>query len=156
DLDYLPYILYDYIPTLFVMLFVWQSLAVVWVISRELKWPWGERALIMLATLFTLVVWQISVKDQPIWKVEEIPPSFAEDAFDAQPTLLNKTPDYIKDGETAQSHWYFMGVDVVCYQDVFHSEVEQIKEQFDTRFGTFGGSIVLGNHPAAGTTMPIT
>ena len=34
DLDYLPYIFYVYIPTLFVMLFVWQSLAVVWVISR--------------------------------------------------------------------------------------------------------------------------
>ncbi len=47
----LPYILYDYIPTLFIVLFVWQSLAVVWVFSRELKWPWWERALIMLATL---------------------------------------------------------------------------------------------------------
>jgi hypothetical protein len=31
-----------------------------------------------------MVVWQLSVKDQPIWKVEETPPSFAEDAFYAQ------------------------------------------------------------------------
>ncbi|OIJ37412.1 MULTISPECIES: C13 family peptidase [Acinetobacter] len=155
DLDYLPYILYDYIPTLFVMLFVWQSLAVVWVFSRELKWPWWERALIMLATLFTLVVWQISVKDQPIWKVEEVPPSFAEDAFYAQPNLLNKALDSIEYGEFAQSHWYFVGVAGASYQDVFYSEIERIKEQFDTRFGTFGRSIALVNHPAARTEMPI-
>ncbi len=32
------------------VLFVWQSLAVVWVFARELKWPWWERALIMIAT----------------------------------------------------------------------------------------------------------
>ena len=155
DLDYLPYIFYAYIPTLFVVLFVWQSLAVVWVISRELKWPWWERALIMLATLFTLVVWQISVKDQPIWKVEEIPPSFAEDAFYAQPILLNKALDAIEYGEFAQSHWYFMGVAGASYQDVFYSEIERIKKQFDTRFGTFGRSIMLVNHPATRTEIPL-
>lgn len=38
QLDYLPYITYDYLPTLFMVLFVWQSLAVVWVFARELKW----------------------------------------------------------------------------------------------------------------------
>ena len=79
-IDVLPYIFYDYLPTIFMVLFVWQSLAVVWVFSRELKWPWWERALIVAATLFTLVVWQMSVKSQPIWKVEETPPTFAEDA----------------------------------------------------------------------------
>lgn len=155
DIDYLPYVLYSYIPTLFVVLFVWQSLAVVWVISRELQWPWWERALIILATLFTLVVWQISIKDQPIWKVEETPPSFAEDAFYAQPTLLNKALDNIQYGEFAQSHWYFMGIAGASYQDVFYSEIERIKEQFDTRFGTYGRSIALVNHPATRTQIPI-
>ena len=155
DIDYLPYVLYPYIPTLFVVLFVWQSLAVVWVISRELQWPWWERALIILATLFTLVVWQISIKDQPIWKVEETPPSFAEDAFYAQPTLLNKALDNIQYGEFAQSHWYFMGIAGASYQDVFYSEIERIKEQFDTRFGTYGRSIALVNHPATRTQIPI-
>lgn len=155
DIDYLPYFLYDYVPTLFVGLFVWQSLAVVWVFSRELKWPWWERALIMLATLATLVVWQISVKDQPIWKVEQQSPSFAEDAFYAQPTLLNKALDNIQFGEFAQSHWYFMGVAGASYQDVFQFEISRIREQFDTRFGTFGRSISLINHPATRTEVPI-
>lgn len=155
DIDYLPYFLYDYVPTLFIVLFVWQSLAVVWVFSRELKWPWWERALIMLATLFTLVVWQISVKDQPIWKVEEQAPSFAEDAFYAQPNLLNKALDNLAFGEFAQSHWYFMGVAGASYQDVFEFEISRIKEQFDTRFGTFGRSISLINNPTTRTEIPI-
>ncbi len=154
-IDILPYVFYDYLPMIFMVLFVWQSLAVVWVFSRELKWPWWERALIVAATLFTLVVWQMSVKSQPIWKVEEIPPTFAEDAFYAQSRLLNKSLEAVQYGEFAQSHWYFLGVAGAGYQDVFKSEIERIKEQFDTRFGTFGRSIALINNPATRTETPI-
>lgn len=154
-IDVLPYIFYDYLPTIFMVLFVWQSLAVVWVFSRELKWPWWERALIVAATLFTLVVWQMSVKSQPIWKVEEVPPTFAEDAFYAQNQVLSKSLEAVQYGEFAQSHWYFLGVAGAGYQDVFKSEVERIKEQFDTRFGTFGRSLVLINNPTTRTKIPI-
>jgi hypothetical protein len=154
-IDILPYVFYDYLPTIFMMLFVWQSLAVVWVFSRELHWPWWERALIVLATLFTLVVWQMSVQSQPIWKVEEMPPTFAEDALYAQPQLLNKALENIQYGEFAKSHWYFLGVAGASYQDVFMSEVERIREQFDTRFDTFGRSLVLINHPARRLQTPI-
>ena len=154
-IDILPYVFYDYLPMIFMVLFVWQSLAVVWVFSRELKWPWWERALIVAATLFTLVVWQMSVKSQPIWKVEEIPPTFAEDAFYAQNRLLNKSLEAVQYGEFAQSHWYFLGVAGAGYQDVFKSEIERIKEQFDTRFGTFGRSLALINNPATRTEAPI-
>ena len=154
-IDVLPYIFYDYLPTIFMVLFVWQSLAVVWVFSRELKWPWWERALIVAATLFTLVVWQMSVKSQPIWKVEEAPPTFAEDAFYAQNQVLTKSLEAVQYGEFAQSHWYFLGVAGAGYQDVFKSEVERIKEQFDTRFGTFGRSLVLINNPTTRTKIPI-
>ena len=154
-MDWLPYLLYDYLPILFMVLFVWQSLAVVWVFSRELKWPWWERALIVIATLFTLVVWQISAKNQPIWKVEDVPPSIAEAAIYAQPKVLNQALDSIQFGEFAQSHWYFLGVAGASYQDVFKSEVERIREQFDTRFGTFGRSMVLINHPTSLETQPI-
>ena len=154
-LDWLPYILYDYLPMLFMVLFVWQSLALVWVFSRELHWPWWERALIVIATLFTLVVWQMSVKDQPIWKVDEVAPTFAEDAFYKQQNLLSQALDRLEYGEFAQSHWYFMGVAGASYQDVFMSEIERIREQFDTRFGTYGRSIMLINHPARRLDVPI-
>jgi hypothetical protein len=154
-IDLLPYFTYDYLPIVFMVLFVWQSLAVVWVFSRELKWPWWERALIVAATLFTLVVWQMSVKSQPIWKVEDVPPSFSEEAFYAQPRVLQKALDGIEFGEFAQSHWYYLGVAGASYQDVFMSEVERIKEQFDTRFGTFSRSMVLVNNPMSRNVLPI-
>ena len=154
-IDLLPYFTYDYLPIVFMVLFVWQSLAVVWVFSRELKWPWWERALIVAATLFTLVVWQMSVKSQPIWKVEDVPPSFSEEAFYAQPRVLQKALDSIEFGEFAQSHWYYLGVAGASYQDVFMSEVERIKEQFDTRFGTFSRSMVLVNNPMSRNVLPI-
>lgn len=154
-IDVLPYVFYDYLPLIFMVLFVWQSLAVVWVFSRELKWPWWERALIVLATLFTLVVWQMSVKSQPIWKVEEVPPTFSEEAFYAQSKILNQALEKIQYGEFAQSHWYFLGVAGASYQDVFMSEVERIREQFDTRFGTFGRSMILVNNPMTRNVTPI-
>lgn len=154
-MDWLPYLLYDYLPALFMVLFVWQSLAVVWVFARELKWPWWERALIMIATLFTLVVWQISAKSQPIWKVEELPPTISEASLYAQPKVLNQALESIEFGEFAQSHWYFLGIAGASYQEVFKSEVERIREQFDTRFGTFGRSMVLINHPTTLETQPI-
>ncbi|MFC6051797.1 peptidase C13 family protein [Acinetobacter sp. Ac_877] len=153
--DILPYALYDYLPILFMVLFVWQSLAVVWVFSRELKWPWWERALIIAATLFTLVVWQMSVKSQPIWKVEDVPPSFSEEAFYTQNKILNKALEGIEFGEFVQSHWYFLGVAGASYQDVFMSEVERIKEQFDTRFGTFSRSMILVNNPMTRNVIPV-
>ena len=154
-IDILPYVLYDYLPILFLILFVWQSLAVVWVFARELQWPWWERALIMLATLVTLIVWQMSVKSQPIWKVEAVAPTFSEEAFYAQSKLLNKSLDSIQLGEFTQSHWYFLGVAGASYQDVFMSEVERIHEQFDTRFGTFGRSAILVNNPMTRNVIPI-
>lgn len=154
-LDFLPDSIYNFLPNLFMVLFVWQSLAVIWVFSRELKWPWWERALIMFATICTLVVWQMSVKNEPIWKVDDVPPSIAEDAFYAQPNLLNKALEQIQFGDFSQTHWYFLGVAGDSYDSVFNSEVQRIKSQFDTRFGTFGRSVALINNPDTRTTMPI-
>lgn len=75
--------------------------------------------------------------------------------FYAQSRLLNKSLEAVQYGEFAQSHWYFLGVAGAGYQDVFKSEIERIKEQFDTRFGTFGRSIALINNPATRTETPI-
>ena len=154
-LDALPYFFYDYLPNIFMVLFVWQSLAVVWVFSRELKWPWWERALIVIATLFTLVVWQLSAQAQPIWKVEQLPPSMSEEVFYQQPVVLSKALDSIQYGDFAQSRWYFLGVAGASYQDVFYSEVQRIRDQFDTRFGTYGRSLILVNNPTTLSSLPM-
>lgn len=154
-LNFLPDHVYNLLPTLFLVLFVWQSLAVIWVFSRELKWPWWERGLIMFATICTLVVWQMSVKEQPIWKVEPVQPTLSEDALYAQGNLLSKALEQVQFGDFSQTHWYFLGVAGDSYDSVFSSEVQRIKSQFDTRFGTFGRSIELVNDPNTRTTLPI-
>lgn len=154
-LDFLPDRIYNLLPTLFLVLFVWQSLAVIWVFSRELKWPWWERGLIMFATICTLVVWQMSVKEQPIWKVEPVQPTLSEDALYAQGNLLSKALEQVQFGDFSQTHWYFLGLAGDSYDSVFSSEVQRIKSQFDTRFGTFGRSVELVNDPNTRTTLPI-
>lgn len=155
NFDYQSNIFLDHLQHIFTLLFVWQSLAVVWVFSRELKWPWWERLLIMLGTFITLLVWQISSQSQPIWKVEDVPPSVSEQSFYQQPKLLNEMLEQIQFGEFANTHWYFMGVAGAGYQDVFKLEIERIKEQFDSRFGTYGRSIALINNPFTLEQFPI-
>ena len=154
-LDFLPDRIYNALPNLFLILFVWQSLAVIWVFSRQLKWPWWERGLIMFATICTLVVWQMSVKEQPIWKVDDVQPTLSEDALYAQGNLLNKALEQVQFGDFSQTHWYFLGVAGDSYDSVFSSEIQRIKSQFDTRFGTFGRSVELVNDPNTRTTLPI-
>lgn len=154
-LDLLPDFFYDYLPLIFMLLFVWQSLAVVWVFARELEWPWWERALIMVATLITLMVWQTSAQDQPIFKAVTVEPSISEKAFYSQSKILNTALEQIQLGEFAQTKWYFMGIAGVGYQDVFKIEIERIKQQFDTRFATIGRSIELINNPETLLESPI-
>lgn len=155
QIDFFPLFLDPYLPKLFTILFVWQSLSIVWVLARELKWHWWERILISIGTLVTLVVWQVSVQNQPIWKIDEVSPTLDEKVFYTQPKLLNHFLNDIQAGNIEQSHWYFMGVAGVAYQDVFKSEIERIKQQFDTRFNTQGRSIALINNPNTGLEVPI-
>ncbi len=111
--------------------------------------------LIMFATLFTMVVWQSSVKSQPIWKIAEIQPTISEKAIYAQSELLNQALQNLQPSNFIDTQWYFLGVAGAGYQDVFRSEVERIKEQFDTRFGTFGRSIALVNNDQSAEQLPM-
>ncbi|MDO4223196.1 MAG: C13 family peptidase [Acinetobacter sp.] len=154
QLDVLPVFLDQYLPTIFTLLFVWQSLSIMWVLSRQLAWPWWERILIFFATLATLIVWQTSIKSQPIWKVDELPPSLAENVFYTQPNLLSHSLNQLHVSDHDLNQWYFMGVAGAGYQDVFKSEIERIKTLFDTRFNTTGRSIALINNPNTGLDYP--
>lgn len=149
----LPDSMYDYLGPLFAVLFVWQTVAVFWVFSRALKWPWWERILILIATIVTLVVWQSS--SQPIWKVEEQRITLPEAAIYAQPRLLDDVLSQLQKSIPGQSSWYFLGVAGAGYQDVFKSEIDRIQRQFDTRFGTYGRSIALVNNVKSFTSQPI-
>lgn len=155
QIDRLPDWSYDFLPTLFAGLFIWQSVAVIWVFARAMRWPWWERLLILAGTIMTLTIWQGSVKDQPIWQADEQRPTFPEEAIYAQPRLLDDVLNQLQKGVSNESHWYFMGVAGAGYQDVFKSEIERIQRQFETRFGTYGRSVGLVNNSATFTTQPM-
>ena len=153
--DLLPYFTYSYIPHLFLILFLWQSMALVSVFSRALAWPWWERVLIVIATLLTLGIWQYSVKDQPIWKMQTFTPTISDVALYKQSELLEDALDQIQPSNYVDTQWYFMGVAGASYQDVFRSEIERIKEQFDTRFAMMGRSVALINNDASTEELPM-
>ncbi|MEC7119783.1 MAG: C13 family peptidase [Pseudomonadota bacterium] len=151
----LPTWSYAMMGTLFALLFIWQTLAVMWIFARELKWPWWERGLIFAGTVMILAIWQGAMDTQPIWKVDEQAPRLPEAALYAQPRLLDEQLSQMQQGVLGETNWYFVGVGGAGYQDVFRFEVEQTQRQFDTRFGTLGRSIGLFNHPQTQDSAPM-
>ncbi|MEY2862531.1 MAG: hypothetical protein RLY58_238 [Pseudomonadota bacterium] len=155
QLDRLPDAIYPYMSTIFLVLFIWQSISVIWVFSRQLRWPWWEKALIMAGTIIVLTVWQSTLDSQPIWKIEEQRPTLPEAALYAQPRLLDDLLSQMQQGVLGQTDWYFLGVAGAAYQDVFKFEIEQVQRQFDTRFGTLGRSLGLINNLATQVSLPM-
>jgi hypothetical protein len=155
--DLLPGALLPWMNALFLVLFIWQTVSLVLIFSKQLKWPWWEQILILVGTIVTLAIWQQAVSSQPIWKVEmQIQPVlFSEQALYAQPELLNAALSNLQKGVFGETHWYFMGVAGAGYQDVFKTEVETTQRQFDTRFGTEGRSIALINNAKTQETQAI-
>ncbi|MDO5651622.1 MAG: C13 family peptidase [Moraxella sp.] len=143
---FLPTWLHGSIQLLFMLLFVWQTAALLWVFAKRLSWPWWEQMLMLAGAIAMLIVWQKNVSDQPIFKIQESPPSISEDAFYLQPTLLTEALTDVAQGELGESEWYFMGVAGYAGQNVFASEIEQARQLFDLRFGTQGRSISLVNN----------
>ncbi len=151
----LPYWLHHIMPTLFAMLFVWQTTALLWIFAKRLHWPWWERVLMLVATIALLLVWQKNVVDQPIFKEYSQENKLAESLFYAQPPVMQKALDNISKGQAGVSEWYFMGVASYAEQDVFMSEILQAKQLFDVKFGTAGRSMVLINNPKTWFDYPI-
>lgn len=153
--DRLPELLYPWMPTLFVVLFIWQSVAVLWVLARGLQWPWWERGLLLAGTITVLTVWQSAIDSQPIWKVDAPVYRLSETALYNQSNLLDESLGHLNAGVLGQTDWYFMGVAGAGYQDVFKYEIEQTRKQFDTRFGTLGRSLALINNQGTQETLPM-
>ena len=156
-IDRLPDFILPWMNSLFLVLFIWQTVSLLWIFARQQKWPWWEQILILAGTIVTLAIWQQTVSSQPIWKVEEQiqPVMLSEDALYAQPRLLDNVLNQLQKGIFGETHWYFVGVAGAGYQDVFKTEVETTQRQFDTRFGTLGRSVGLINNANTQGTLPI-
>ncbi len=156
-IDHLPDFILPWMNSLFLVLFIWQTVSLVLIFAKQLRWPWWEQILILVGTIVTLAIWQQAVSSQPIWKVEAKvePVMLSEEALYAQPRLLDDMLSQLQKGVFGETHWYFMGVAGAGYQDVFKTEVESTQRQFDTRFGTLGRSLALINNANTQATLPI-
>lgn len=152
---WLPDGVYQFVPYLFMLLFVWQTVALLLVFAKKLYWNWWERLLMMVASVALLVIWQKNVADQPIFKLIEHTPTISEQDFYAQSKLLDDALTGISVGQEGVSEWYFVGVAGYAGQDVFANEVQEAKDLFDVRFGTAGRSVALINNRHTWADMPI-
>ena len=152
---WLPNWSYSFLPILFLVLFLWQTLALLWIFSRRLRIPWWERMIVLVGAVALLTIWQRNVADQPIFKQVPIEPVLEEAALYEQPRLLQEALNSIDPSVSGRTDWYFMGVAGFSEQDVFRSEINKVRELFDVRFGTSGHSLSLINNTYSWLDEPI-
>ncbi|WP_201556368.1 C13 family peptidase [Psychrobacter sp. 72-O-c] len=152
---WLPDWSYSFLPILFLVLFLWQTLALLWVFARRLRTPWWERIIVLVGAVALLTIWQRNVADQPIFKQIPVQPVLAEAALYEQPRLLQQALDGINPSVSGKTDWYFMGVAGFADQNVFRSEINKVRQLFDVRFGTSGNSLALINNTYSWLDEPI-
>ena len=152
---WLPDWSYSFLPILFLVLFLWQTLALLWIFSRRLRTPWWERVIVLVGAVALLTIWQRNVADQPIFKQIAVEPVLQEAALYEQPRLLQEALDRLDPSVAGKSDWYFMGVAGFSDQNVFRSEINKVRELFDVRFGTSGHSLALINNTYTWLDEPI-
>ncbi|MGE6481491.1 C13 family peptidase [Psychrobacter namhaensis] len=152
---WLPNWSYSFLPILFLVLFLWQTLALLWIFSRRLRIPWWERIIVLIGAVALLTIWQRNVADQPIFKQIPVEPVLEEAALYEQPRLLQQALNSIDPSISGKTDWYFMGVAGYADQNVFRSEINKVRELFDVRFGTSGHSLSLINNTYSWLDEPI-
>ena len=152
---WLPSWSYSFLPILFLVLFLWQTLALLWIFFRRLRISWWERVIVLVGAVALLTIWQRNVADQPIFKQIPVEPVLEEAALYEQPRLLQEALERIDPSIPGKSDWYFMGVAGFSGQDVFRSEINKVRELFDVRFGTSGHSLALINNNYTWLDEPI-
>ena len=152
---WLPSWSYSFLPILFLVLFLWQTLALLWIFFRRLRISWWERIIVLVGAVALLTIWQRNVADQPIFKQIPVETVLEEAALYEQPRLLQQALDRIDPSIPGKSDWYFMGVAGFSEQNVFRSEINKVRELFDVRFGTSGHSLALINNNYTWLDEPI-
>jgi len=153
--NWLPDWSYSFLPVLFLVLFLWQTLALLWIFSQRLRTPWWERIIVLIGAVALLTIWQKNVADQPIFKPIPVEPILEEAAIYKQPELLQNALASIDASLLGKTEWYFMGVAGFAGQEVFRSEINHARELFDVRFGTSGRSLSLINNRYSWLDEPI-
>ncbi len=161
--DWLSPLLTQHIPQFYSLLYIWPILAVVFVFTRALVWPWWERSLAFVVLLGVFSAWSLTFSDERLWystaqeEASAAPASRLtdEEVVYAQPELLQRALASLTPPRPGRSNWYFLGVGGAYYQNVFRTETESVRSLFDTRFASSGHSLVLINNDDSVLRQPI-
>lgn len=160
--NWVPASVSAWLPGLYTFLYAWPILAVVFVFTRGLAWPWWERALAFVILLGVFSAWSLTFSDERLWYStepdEELPETsrlLEEEVVYAQPELLQRALAGLQPQRKDRVDWYFLGIGGAYYQSVFRTETETVRALFDTRFGTSGRSMVLVNSDDSVLSQPI-
>ncbi|OAV06513.1 MORN repeat family protein [Moraxella catarrhalis] len=105
----LPFWLHSILPTLFLLLFVWQTAALLLIFAKRFNWPWYETVLMLIASIVLLVVWQKNTINQPIFKMDEVLVELDELVFYEQAAQLPEQLQAMKAGRKGRHEWIFWG-----------------------------------------------
>ena len=153
DWQYLHFVLY-------VAYVAWAAASAVR--AQVIVVPWGSRGSRGAAALLVLLVLAFAYvpRDEP-WRDdpaddEDAPAEILqEDAIHAQGMLLSRDLAALAPQRPGVEDLYFLGVAPYALQDTFATELGTVRELMDRRFDTQGRSLVLVNHPATVTRVPI-
>lgn len=159
---WLPANVAEHIPVFYAVLYAWPILAVVFVFTRALSWPWWERSLAFVVLFSVFTAWSLMFSDERLWYStqadEDVPATSRlvnEEVLYAQPELLQRALKSLLPERPDRVDWYFLGVGGAFYQNVFRQETETVRALFDTRFATSGRSLVLINNDDTVMSQPI-
>ena len=137
------------------LLFVWQTAALLLIFAKRFNWPWYETVLMLIASIVLLVVWQKNTINQPIFKMDEVLVELDELVFYEQAAQLPKQLQAMKAGRKGRHEWvFFWGQPATASK--MSLPVRSFKRQlFDVKFDTAGRSIALINNPSTWGEYPI-
>lgn len=151
-----------WLPGVYTFLYAWPILAVVFVFTRGLAWPWWERTLAFVTLFAVFSAWSLTFSDERLWYstapeagLPETSRLLEEEVVYAQPELLKRALDGLQPQRPDRADWYFLGVGGAYYQSVFRQETETVRALFDTRFATSGRSLILVNSDDTVLSQPI-
>jgi hypothetical protein len=160
--NWVPASVSAWLPGLYTFLYAWPILAVVFVFTRGLAWPWWERALAFVILLGVFSAWSLTFSDERLWystvPADDLPETsrlLEEEVVYAQPELLARALNGLQPQRPGRVDWYFLGIGGAYYQSVFRTETETVRALFDTRFATSGRSMVLVNSDDSVLSQPI-
>lgn len=155
NIGVLPIWSYRIIPLFFLVLFIWQSVSLLWIFAKKFHWSLFEQALVLISAIVLMTIWQNSVQKQPIWQPKLTQPTISEALIYNQTQLLDDALANLKNGKDGKQQLYLLAIAGSATQPVFGYEAKQVRLYFDNKHITKNRSLLLTNTLDQADNAPI-